>query len=131
MECLPWYVMFRIGLGMLETRRIDDVWDSESMHTMHTWRKFSRAAGPFMCCSGWRILMRMHSLNCACCIGKADGNFVALCAVMKQWCRTKGCLTVIRHNVIRHFIPCKPHSTGVKLYALCDAQSHYIWHVYL
>ena len=42
--------------------------------------------------------------------------------------------TVVPHKglfVIRQFIPRKPHSTGVKLYALCDAQSHYIWHVYL
>ena len=30
-ECLPCYVMFRIGLGMLQPRRIDDVWESESM----------------------------------------------------------------------------------------------------
>ena len=42
--------------------------------------------------------------------------------------------TVVPHKglfVIRQFIPRKPHPTGVKLYALCDAQSHYIWHVYL
>ena len=31
-ECLPRYVMFCIGLGMLQPQRIDDVWDSESMH---------------------------------------------------------------------------------------------------
>ena len=31
-ECLLHYVMFRIVLGMLQPRRIDDVWDSESMH---------------------------------------------------------------------------------------------------
>ena len=76
-----------------------------------------------MCCSGWRTVMRMHSLNCARCIGKVDGNSVTLCAVMKWLCRTKG----------RQFIPCTstPHSTAVKLYALCGAQSHYIWHVYL
>ena len=42
--------------------------------------------------------------------------------------------TVVPHKglfVIRQVIPPKPHSTGVNLYALCDAQSHYIWHVYL
>ena len=33
--------------------------------------------------------------------------------------------------LFRQFIPRKPHTTGVKLYLLCDAQDRYIWHVYL
>ena len=28
----PRYVLFRIGLGMLQPCRIDDVWDKQSMH---------------------------------------------------------------------------------------------------
>ena len=31
-DLLPRYVLFRVGLGMLQPRRIDDVWDKESMH---------------------------------------------------------------------------------------------------
>ena len=31
----------------------------------------------------------------------------------------------------RQCIPPKPHTTGVKLYLLCDAHNRYIWHVYL
>ena len=31
-DLLPGHVLFRIGLGMLQPRRIDDVWDKESMH---------------------------------------------------------------------------------------------------
>ena len=31
-DLLPRYVLFRIGLGMLQPRRIDDVWDKECMH---------------------------------------------------------------------------------------------------
>ena len=33
--------------------------------------------------------------------------------------------------LFRQFIPRKPHTSGVKLYLLCDAQDRYIWHVYL
>ena len=31
-ELLPRFIMFRMGLGMLQPQRIDDVWDKESMH---------------------------------------------------------------------------------------------------
>ena len=42
--------------------------------------------------------------------------------------------TAVPHKglfVIRQFIPWEQHSTGVKLYALCDAPHDYIWHLYL
>ena len=33
--------------------------------------------------------------------------------------------------LFRQLIPRKPHTTGVKLYLLCDAQDRYVGHVYL
>ena len=124
-DLLPRYVPFRIGLGMLQLRRIDDVWDKESMHYNVYMAELLPSRRNFY------VVQRLADPD-------ADA-LIELCAVHWQggWelgdvvCRDE---TVVPHKglfVIRQFIPRKPHSTGVKLYALCDTQSHYIWHVYL
>ena len=124
-ECLPRYVMFRIGLGMLQPRRINDVWDSESMHYN------AYLAELFPSCRTLCVLQRLADRD-------ADA-LIELCTLHWQSGWELGdvvCVdeTVVPHKglfLIRQFIPRKPHSTGVKLYALCNAQSHYIWHLYL
>ena len=124
-ESLPRYVMFVIGLGMLQPRRIDDVWDSESMHYN------AYLAELFLSRRTFYVLQRLADPD-------ADA-LIQLCTLHWQSASELGdalCLDemVVPHTglfVIRQFIPRKPHSRGVKLYAVCDAQSHYIWHVYL
>ena len=123
-DLLPRYVLFRVGLGMLELRRIDDVWDKQSMHYN------AYMAERFPSRRQFYVLHRLANPD-------ADA-LIELCTMHWQGGWELGDVvcgdeTVVPHKallVIRQFIPRKPHSTGVKLYALCDAQSHYIWHVY-
>ena len=121
-DLLPRYVLFRIGLGMLQPRRIDDVWDKESMHYNAYMAELFPSRRHFY------VLQRLANPD-------ADA-LIELCTVHGQGGWELGDVvcgdeTVVPHKglfVIRQFIPRKPHSTGVKLY---DAQSHYIWHMYL
>ena len=124
-DLLPRYVLFRVGLGMLQPRRIDDVWDKESMHYNAYMAELFPSRRQFY------VLQRLADPD-------ADA-LIELCTMHWQGGWELGDVvcgdeTVVPHKglfVIRQFIPRKPHSTGVKLYALCNAQSHYIWHVYL
>ena len=124
-DLLPCYVPFQIGLGMLQPRRIDDVWDKESMQYNAYMTELFPSRGKF------HVLQRLAD--------PAADALIAMCPVHWQGAWELGDVvcgdeTVVPHKglfAIRQFIPRKPHSTGVKLYALCDAQSHYIWHVYL
>ena len=129
-DLLPRYMLFRIGLGMLQPPRIDDVWDKESMHYNAYMAELFPSRRQFY------VLQRLAD---------PDANaLIELCTMHWQGGWELGDMvcgdeTVVPHKglfVVRPFIPRKPHSTGVKLYALCDAQSHYytllyIWHVYL
>ena len=124
-DLLPRYVLFRVGLGMLQPRRIDDVWDKESMHYNVYMVELFPSRRQFY------VLQRLADPE--------EDALIELCTMHWQGGWELGDVvcgdeTVVPHKglfVIRQFIPRKPHSTGVKLYALCDAQSHYIWHVYL
>ena len=108
---------------MLQPRRIDDVWDKESMHYNAYMAELFPSRRQFY------VLQRLA-------VPDADA-LIELCTMHWQGGWELGDVvcgdeTVVPHKglfVIRQFIPRKPHSTGVKLYALCNAQSHYIWHV--
>ena len=124
-DLLPRYVLFRVGWDMLQPRRIDDAWDKESMHYNAYMAELFPSRRQFY------VLQRLA--------GPDADALIELCTMHWQGGWELGDVvcgdeTVVPHKVlfvIRQFIPRKPHSTGVKLYALCDAQSHYIWHVYL
>ena len=122
---LPRYILFRLGLGMLQPRRIDDLWDRDSMYynpymeylfpDRGAFYKLQRFADPDvdalieLCTEQWQN-------------GWVLGDIVC------------GDESIVPHKglfLFRQFIPRKPHTTGVKLYLLCDAQDRYIWHVYL
>ena len=113
-DLLPRYVLFRIGLGMLQPRRIDDVWDKESMH----YNAFMAELFPSR--RNFYVLQRLA--------GPDADALMELCTVHWQGGWDLGDVvcgdeTMVPHKglfVIRQFIPRKPHSTGVKLYALCD-----------
>ena len=110
-ECLPRYVMFRIGLGMLQPRRIDDVWDSESMHYNAYLAELFPSRRTFY------VLQRLADLD-------ADA-LIELCTLHWQSGWELGDVvcgdeTVVPHKglfVIRQFIPRKPHRT--------DTTGHY------
>ena len=122
---LPRYILFRLGLGMLQPRRIDDLWDRDSMYynpyteylfpDHGAFYKLQRFADPDvdalieLCTEQWQN-------------GWVLGDIVC------------GDESIVPHKglfLFRQFIPRKPHTTGLKLYLLCDAQDRYIWHVYL
>ena len=124
-DLLPRYVLFRVGLGMLQPRRIDAVWDKESMHYNAYMAELFPSRRQFY------VLQRLADPDADALIELSTMHWQGGWELGDVVC---GDETVVPHKglfVIRQFIPRKPHSTGVKLYALCDAQSHYIWHVYL
>ena len=113
---LPRYILFRLGLGMLQPRRIDDLWDRDSMYynpymeylfpDRGAFYKLQRFADPDvdalieLCTEQWQN-------------GWVLGDIVC------------GDESIVPHKGLflsRQFIPRKPHTTGVKLYLLCDAQ---------
>ena len=103
----------------------DDVWDKESMHYN------AYMADLFPSRRQFYVLQRLADPD-------ADA-LIEMCTMHWQGGWELGDVvcgdeTVVPRKglfIIHQFIPRKPHSTGVELYALCDAQSHYIWHVYL
>ena len=109
-DLLPQYVLFRVGMGMLQPRRIDDVWDKESVHYNAYMAELFPSRRQFY------VLQRLADPD-------ADA-LIELCTMHWQGGWELGDVvcgdeTVVPHKglfVIRQFIPRKPHSTGVKLY---------------
>ena len=119
---LPRYILFRLGLGMLQPRRIDDLWDRDSMY-YNPYMEY-----PFPDPGAFYKLQRFADPG-------VDG-LIEMCT--QQWhngwvlgdiiCRDE---SIVPHKglfLFRQFIPRKPHTTGVKLYLVCDAQDRYVWH---
>ena len=75
-ECLPHNVIFRIGLGVLQPQRIDDVWDSESTIVWLVHRACTE--GVTNCLASLRTIVSSHPgwillIKCACNIGRSIG----------------------------------------------------------
>ena len=124
-DLLPRYVLFRIGLGTLQPRRIDDVWDKEIMHYN------AYMAEPFPSNRHFYVLQRLAEPGADALIELCTMHWEGGWEVGDVVCGDETAVPQKGLFVIRQFIPRKPHSTGVKLYALCDAQSQCTWPVYL
>ena len=114
---LPRYVAFRMGLGMVQPRRVDDVWDKESiaynpylpnLRARHVFYTLNRLATPVtqaliqLCVQHWQAAWQPGAVM------TGDEPVVPHKGLLAAW--------------IRQFIPRKPHPIGIKLYYLVDAQ---------
>ena len=120
------FLLFRVLLGMIQPRRIDDVWVPKALSynarlsqllTRREYYRLNRVLRPDVtllierCNEVWGSLWRLGA------VASGDETVVP----------HKG----VRAGPLRQFIPRKPHSTGVKLYVLADAVEPYVTNVYL
>ena len=122
---LPRYILFRLGLGMVQPRHIDDLWDRD--------RKYYNPYMDYLFpdCGAFYKLHRFADPD-------VDA-LIELCTEQWQNGRVLGDIvcgdeSIVPHkglSLFRQFMPRKLHTTGLKLYVLCDAKDRYIWHVYL
>jgi hypothetical protein len=117
--------MFRVLLGMVRPRRVDDVW----------------AAGHLCHCPTLARLLSRDSYYAIHTYANVDiCDLLAACngRWSSQWewgGAAAGDETIVPHKGkkaghMRQFIPRKPHSTGLKLYVLADAAQNYVSDVY-
>jgi hypothetical protein len=120
------YIMFRVGLGLLRPQVTDHVWDPDELHYSPTlarmcsrveyyyiqqWAKPDVALLMEVCSEHWSDIWQC-------------GAVVA------------GDETLVPHKGqyakdIRQHIPRKPKPTGIKLFALADAVTRYVFDLYL
>ena len=120
------FLVFKLLLGMMRPRRIDDVWDPKQLSynrhqaqllTRREYYTLNRLLRPAVdalletCNTTWEKLWVW---------GEVVAGDESICPHTGQYA-----------GPLRQFIPRKPHSTGIKLYSLADGANAYVINVYL
>lgn len=120
------YILFRVGVGMLRPRTVDDIWASGTLH-------HSPYLASFLPRKKYYAIHRMSAYDVPPVLQLLSETWSG----SWEWgCFAAGDEILVPHKGkkaggMRQFIPRKPHPTGIKLYALCDGTSAYCADVYL